>query len=429
MISRAHEYRKIGEVMNCTKCGYGLSEGNPICSNCGALNKISADAPQPPPGMAVQRSAESQETETPEQPFNPSHQEPQGETAYQDSMPPQPIPQPPSQNQPFEAPETTQQQAAVAYSNMPTFQQAPVMPNTFAPASQAYAVSAKKKRWPIVAIIVALIVVVGLGGFLGFNAFGEYQRSSNYDSATSLLSQGDYQGARAKFSELNGYRDAAQLVSVCDAWIVFTKAEALTNQGKYEEALLMAKGFENVSAVKDSAKVKEWTKKNSYGLATQLYKTGQYYAAYTSFTSLGNYQDSIARAEACIQPTPGNVELYHNQAFRSTSTDIVFDARQATQFYYIKVYSGNTPVSTLFVNPGGTTTIQVPSGIYSFKRAIGGIWFGETDMFGEDGNYGQMLFDYSNESATLLDNRIYTVTLDNVESGNIGTKNLDPNNF
>ena len=366
--------------MNCTKCGYGLSEGNPICSNCGALNKISADAPQPPPGMVVQRSTESQQTVTSEQPSTP-------------------------------------------------LQQAPVMPNTFAPASQAYAVSAKKKHWPIVAIIVAIVVVVGLGGFLGVNAFGDYQRNNTYDSATSLLSQGDYQGARAKFSELNGYRDAAQLVSVCDAWLVFTKAEALTNQGKYEEALQTAKGFENVSAVKDSTKVKEWAKKNSYGLATQLYKVGQYYAAYTSFTSLGNYQDSVARAEACIQPTPGNVELYHNQEFRSTSIDIVFDARQATQSYYIKVYNGNTLVSSLFVNPGGSTTIQVPSGIYSFKRALGDTWFGETDMYGEEGNYGKMLFDRSNESVTLLDNRIYTATLDDVDSGNVGNKIVDPKSF
>ncbi len=518
--------------MNCKKCGYGLVEGNPVCPQCGTVNKLAGDAPEPPPGMQAQPATDAwagtqpvpqgapiNPTPAPEEPVRPastqpvqadaggvplqaggqplnaaasqaqpmpsakdasptpppgvtgqpaadSQPAPQSVPAAQAASPapasaPEPVPAPtPAAAQPAQPDQSIAAAAAApahaapaAASPTPTHAAQPdsgassasaqpdpaatgsagAPPGAFVPepvpGSAPLSPKKKKKKSVKIAIIIAIIIVVGVGGYFGINAFIEHQRSTTYDQATTLLGEGQYQQARDKFAELKDYRNATELVTECDAWLVFVRAETLTNEGKFDEATEAAKGFADVEAVQNSTKAKDWKKKNSYGIADLQAKSGQYATAYTNFKALGSYQDSAERAKACIQPTPGNVELYHHGGYVSSSTDIVFDGKSATKPYYIKVYSGDTLVSTLFVNAGGSTTIQVPPGDYSFKRATGENWFGEADMYGKSGTYRQMLFDSSKEVVHLDGNKIYTITLYAVDGGTVGNKTVDPNSF
>ncbi|MGI6105868.1 MAG: hypothetical protein ACOYD7_06760 [Raoultibacter sp.] len=147
------------------------------------------------------------------------------------------------------------------------------------------------------------------------------------------------------------------------------------------------------------------------------------------FKGLGAYEDAEARAASCILAAPETGELYHNEGFVSSSTDIVFEAGAIPYARYIKIYSGDAHVSSVFIHPNSSTTIHVPAGDYTFKSASGELWFGETDMFGSDGDYYMFVFDGSNEVTHLDDNKIYTISLSTEGGGNVGGKTVDRSSF
>lgn len=509
--------------MHCMRCGAPIPDNQQTCPTCGAPTG-NLDAPLPPPAgtevFGQQPEPQPQAYPPPTaQPVVPVSQ-PQAAPAQQPvteqqaqpiqqpvsqpivEQPAQPVPQPvsdqvqpasqpdpastsPQQPAPQDAPEpvppyaqASQSDQTIAQQPMPQSDQAagqqPGQPMAFAPEPAPVAPqgpSPKKNRKPIIiAAAAVLVILLGVGGFFGYNAYVEHQRSETYQQAIGLMDGGDYQaalglftdledyedsrnladlctktiafndaeglfeskdyaGARAKFAELDTFMDADHLVAVCDAWLLLDDVEKLTADGKFDEASQKAEGFSSVPEVRDSSEVKAWRNKNNYGIADQMYQDGQYYAAYTRFTSLGSYEDSAARAEACIVTMPDSGELYHNEGFVSSSTDVKFDAGDATVPHFIKVYSGDTLVSTVFVHAGSTATIQVPPGDYIFKSAWGSNWFGDEEMFGLEGTYSVMLFDGSSESVTLDGNMIYTITLYSVSGGNVGSRSLDAGSF
>ncbi|MDR0514184.1 MAG: hypothetical protein LBG81_03360 [Coriobacteriaceae bacterium] len=331
----------------------------------------------------------------------------------------------------------------------------------------------KKKRSKVPFIIAAAVVLVaalGVGGYFAFNAFQEAQRESNYSAAISLMDQGDYEAARSKFEELGDYqnssknreycnqaiqyneastlfdegqytkaldlflalgsfKDSAKKAGICEAWLAFEEAKALTEAGKFEEAADMVWDFAGVPDVYDSEEVFAWQDANDYGLADLLFKSGQMYKAYQAFSALGSYRDAAERAQNCLTPMPGTAELYRNEAFVSSASELTFDATATPYPTYIKIYSGEALVSSVFLQAGSSLTIPIPAGDFTFKRAFGEQWFGETELFGDDGTYTVMLLDGSNEVIHLDSNMIYTITLYVVAGGNVSNQETDRDGF
>lgn len=472
--------------MNCLNCGKKTLEGQDFCEKCKKkLEK--AKAPIPPPGVydapTVPASTPEAAAHTPATKVEEVAEPTPTTTAEEVTEPTEPAnpekPTEPADTEQPTKPANTEQPTEPAKTEQPTeptpvaSAEEPAKPggpfSYFSGkegADQTKTTTSSKKTLRITAIVVAIVLVVGVGIFAGSQAL----KSVTYANAVSLMEEGSYSEAYDKFVGLNEYEEAAQhaefcmkalefesaeallyekkyseaqdafkklgsfmdadkRVLVCDGWIAFTKAQALTEKGAFDEAFEKAKDFNSISEVKNASDVKEWNNQNNYGRAGLRYNEGRFYDAYTLFTGLGSYKDASDRAQSCIQAPPGTGEMYHNEGFVSSATHLQVDAGAAQEPYFLKVYSGDTHVSSLFINPGTSTTIYLPAGEYSFKGATGGTWFDDQGMFGKDGYYYVMLFNGSDESVRLENNMIYTVTLYTESDGNVGGKSVDRENF
>lgn len=449
--------------MFCNRCGSQVPDGQPNCPNCGAgLAGTQGNFPVPPVGQGgipvpLPESVNRQGTApTP----------PQG---YAVSPPQQPVSA--GSQMPMPAPAVGPAPAGAPVPPAQAAPTAPTVPGQPVPVPVDVAQKKKNRKPLIIGISAALIIVFGIGIFAGVQAFLEGQRSEAYASAVALMDNRrfqaaydgfvglgdykdsvgraawcekgivyedamdmkenkDYEDAIERFSTIGDFEDAADQVGNCKAWIALGEASELTDEGKYQEAADMSGDFANNTEVGFSDEYYTWSNRNDYGLADQKFQTGDYYGAYEAFLALGSYEDAADRAEACKQAFPGNAELYHNEGFSSSAGNLVFDGAASPNPYYIKVYSGETLVSTVFVNAGGSTTISLPLGTYTFKDATGDYWFGEGGMFGDDGYYSTMIFDGSSDVVTLEANMVYTVTLYIPGGeGNIGGRTEDRDSF
>lgn len=450
--------------MNCFNCGNLVNEGIQSCPYCGAVLSPQAvseppanmrqdpQEPMPPSGYAQAQPAQA----LPDQPEYAPPATPPQEAAFPAEYPPPGVPS----VDPGLGHATTQ----------PDRQPAEGVHQATQPVGPGAPKTKKKLRAIKVVVAAAVVAVLTLGGVVGFYAFAEYQRGATYAEAVELMDQGDYQAALGRFNELGEYEDAptcaeyctnaiaffdamalldngeyaaardgfaalgtfmdaGDYVVTCEGWLAFREAQRLTDEGSYTEASGLAAQFNTAPDITSSAEYEAWLDKNRYGLADQQFAEGEFYAAYNAFRALGDYEDAAARAESCKQSMPENTELYHNEAFISSSVDIVFDGGASPWPNYIKVYSGDSLVSALFVGAGAKVTIQVPEGTYTFKPASGDTWFGEKDMFGEGGYYSVMLFEESGEEIAMTGNTIYTITLYTDGDGNVGEKTVGRDGF
>ena len=58
-----------------------------------------------------------------------------------------------------------------------------------------------------------------------------------------------------------------------------------------------------------------------------------------------------------------------------------------------------------------------------------GAWYGETEMFGEEGVYQRLVFDGGSDVITLKKKYTYTVTLRSASNGNVGTSGESMDTF
>lgn len=387
----AHKITRTGDGMFCMKCGTQLPNEGMFCPNCGTKNEV----PEP---------------------------------ALIPSQPPQPAP---------------------VYAAPPV------------------EVPKKRSMKPLIIVLaVVLLVVLGIGGFVGFNAFQESQRAAAYDNAVALMDAGEYDAALTELEGIVDYKDASSLIALCGQNLDYNTAVALMNSGDYEGA---KNTFEGLSSFKDSRELAEdcgdhiqfaeaqsqfesgaydkalalfttlankefpkagdWVNKTLYAQAGEKFDSGDLYGAYQGFVDLGSYEDSAERATACTTPMPGNGELYHNDGFVSSSVHIIFDAANTSAPHYLKIYSGDTLVSAIFINGNGSATIQVPAGTYTVKSASGSVWFGEETLFGDDGTYYKMMFEGEGEASMFQENYEYTITLYSVVGGNVAHESVDPGSF
>jgi tetratricopeptide (TPR) repeat protein len=316
----------------------------------------------------------------------------------------------------------------------------------------------KSKKTLFIALGAALLIVVlAVGAVVGFNIYrsntyddamaalnakdyqqaletfeglGDYRDAANlalrarqgidYEAALALLDAEDYEAALGAFLELGDFADTRALATLCQQNIDYRAALDAFEAGDFEEAL---EGFADLAAVgfSDSSEQRDAV---AYAIADQKFNAGDRYAAYQDFEALGSYKDSSDRMQQCTTEFPATGELYHNDGYRSSSSAIVIDATSSSYTSYYKIYSGGDLVSTIFLNVGGSCTIEVPPGDYTLKEASGTTWFGEDVMFGDEGYYELLLFDGNNDYFTLEYNVKVTITL-SVLNGDVGSSPTD----
>jgi tetratricopeptide (TPR) repeat protein len=301
-----------------------------------------------------------------------------------------------------------------------------------------------RKKLFIILGIVLLVVILAVGGVLGFS----FWRSSVYDQGVEALAVDDYQQAYDNFAKLGGYKDAQDLMELARLGLDYEAAQALLDAEDYEgakQAFEALSGFEDaadkalfcqqnidyLAAIADFDKgdferalevfteladakfedTAQWRDKSNYAIANKKYEAGDLYGAYGLFKNLGSFEDSAERAQQCTTAFPATGELYHNGDFVSSVSALVLNGSNTSYPSYYKLYTGSTLVATFFLNAGGSCTIELPPGDYQVREAIGDVWFGEEVMFGDEGDYAIMTFDDGIDYFTLEYNIEMTITL------------------
>ncbi|HPF87324.1 MAG TPA: hypothetical protein PK537_04620, partial [Candidatus Limiplasma sp.] len=137
----------------------------------------------------------------------------------------------------------------------------------------------RRKRAIVTVITVVLCAGILTAGVLlwGLPAWQYYQ-------ASNLLSDGDYDGARAAFVQLEDYRDSQSMVLESD----YRKAENLVQQNDLADAAAL---YTTLSEYKDS---KDKALQANYQIAHNSFAAGDYALAAEQFGALSSYQDSEA---------------------------------------------------------------------------------------------------------------------------------------
>lgn len=256
----------------------------------------------------------------------------------------------------------------------------------------------------------------------------ECQNAIDYNEAISLKESGELAKAREKFAALGNFQDAAQMAQNCQDELDYNTAVALMQEGRYEQAKQI---FDEIVMFSDSLTLaSECQSHIDYSAAELVFNNGQYYEAYQMFSSLSGFSDAADRATACFQSNPDNGELYRNPDYSKKSCAVTIKVGNTGESLYLKIYTpDDVLVSTVFVTSGKKTKIKLPSGSYRMKAAYGVNWFGETDMFGDEGYYEVLIFEDGTDIDTLSSKYIYTLSFLQQEGGNIGGMNVNPEGF
>ncbi|NLL91635.1 MAG: hypothetical protein GX222_04350 [Ruminococcaceae bacterium] len=261
------------------------------------------------------------------------------------------------------------------------------------------------------------------------------KNSATYEDAIADLENEDYENARAKFFGLGSFKDSPGKVQYCDYFISYGEAEGLFNSGDYEAArdiynLLPADLFPDAMEKYDLC-----LNKKAYIDAEGLYNEGKFYDAYLAFEELGDFEDASERQLQCVQPFPGTAATYQNEEYSSTDLSLKISPYNDGNRNYLKIYTDtDVLVCCVAIEVGDTARISLPAGNYKIKRAFGtGEWFGETDMFGDEGTYFLMINSNEDTEYFYLEyggDYILTIGAPGYVPGNpVGEENEDRNTF
>lgn len=278
-----------------------------------------------------------------------------------------------------------------------------------------------------------------------FEALGDYRDSRElyekaktkyeeleaaYKKASDYLAAEDYEKAIKAFQKLGSYRDSKTLYKQTKKkYEKLEKAYAGAvndmNSENYEAAM---KAFEALDGYRDSASLyteakNKFADQKIYQEAEAHIAKWEYYKARKLFLQIPKFKDAEARAEACRQAIPGNASLASGNG---GGTSLTITAPSGSRYVYLKVYSSNgAAAGKIFLHPGGSGTISLVPGTYTIKVGYGTEWYGEVDMFGEDGSYTQLLNGSgSNVYFPLEANYSYTLQLISSTNGNVPSKSI-----
>ncbi|MGL4607843.1 MAG: zinc-ribbon domain-containing protein [Eubacteriaceae bacterium] len=286
----------------------------------------------------------------------------------------------------------------------------------------------RKKSFLPLAISFGVIVLVVLLFFVVTPLIQDQIRNVRYQDAISKMDDGSYEEAEKLFIELEDYKDSQDLALDCRNSVDYDIGIELKNSGNYLEA---KKIFKELGTFKDARELtKECNDNINYDKGKAAYDAGEFYTAYSYLTSASDFKDANQLAETCRQPYPGINEIYRNPSFGGGVGLIIQTNPSNPQPSYIKVYTeDNTLVSCVFINSGGRAGISLPGGNYRIKVATGEDWYGEKEMFGDEGSYSVLLFDNGNEIASLNSAGDYELVLGGVQGGNVGSQHEDMDHF
>lgn len=246
----------------------------------------------------------------------------------------------------------------------------------------------------------------------------ECQNVLDYDRAVALKDSGEFGQARDIFAALPGYEDADDQAQECQNQMDYDNAMGLMDAGSYQEAKDI---FEALGTYSDAMLLSARCQNNiDYNTADALFNEGSYYEAYQIFWNMSSFKDNYDRAFACIQSNPDNGELYRNDDYAKKSCAVNIKLGDKGMSMYMKFYTADDVlVSTVFVKAGAKTKVKLPAGEYRVKTAYGVDWFGEKDMFGDEGYYQELVFDSDNGLYKLSTRYVYTLEFLQDKEGNI----------
>ena len=256
-----------------------------------------------------------------------------------------------------------------------------------------------------------------------------------YQSADASMQSGDWEQAKETFLSLGEFRDAPARAEECDRKIWTQEADELYAMGDFAAALPLYEALEDGGDSVIAERLLDCRNEIAYDAAQALYAGGEYYEAYVAFQEIIDFRDAASRAEDCIQPFPGTGELYHNEDYATRSCSLTIRTPEdESSRNYIKIYSDSGDlVSTIAINSGDSAKVWLPAGQYRMKNAYSnGGWFGEEDLFGDDGVYN-LLKNGSGDNDLFQLEKNYAYTLSLRTSGGSGddvdTESEDRNAF
>ena len=118
--------------------------------------------------------------------------------------------------------------------------------------------------------------------------------SMDYKEAGKLMEQGDYDGARAVYLQLEeegGYKDSAEKIKECD----YLEAAAACEEQNFVLAYSLFTGLETYKDSPDRAV------EAGYALANQFAANENYAEAVRLFSAFGDYKNSVSLMEVCAE--------------------------------------------------------------------------------------------------------------------------------
>lgn len=257
----------------------------------------------------------------------------------------------------------------------------------------------------------------------------------HFNEAKALFEQGEYEQTLELIDRygLQGMEGAEDVVAECTRRITFGKIDTLMANGAYADALALLDTEAGRQIPDRAARVTECKNRIAYGEAEAALKDGRNYDAYLAFRALGSFSDAEGRAKKCIVSKPKTGETYHNGSFNSSAVSLTIIPPKDDTCTYFKIYAvkdgKETLVSCAFIRSGEKVTVKMPTGTYLFKSAYSsGDWFGETDMFGDNGVYQRLKVNGA-DSCSLTKGKWELKLRQNVSDGNVETASENRNNF
>lgn len=249
---------------------------------------------------------------------------------------------------------------------------------------------------------------------------------SEYGQAKQLYKAGEYQKAIKAFEKLEDFKDSKEMVARC-LEKTYQIGLKLMKKSKYTKAKDI---FSEIKDYKDSLELcvvcENYAIRAKYNKADAAYRAGKYYTAYKMYTELRSYLNSEKNAKLCIRPYPKMTVLYKNRNYSFDFAPMVIHA-DSNEPAYLKIYSKTgILVATVFLKPGKSLSFHMPSGTYIIKEANGTQWFGEKEMFGDDGEYAVLKTELKFSKWGMG----YEITLDNSgKDGNLKSRMASRKDF
>ncbi len=247
-----------------------------------------------------------------------------------------------------------------------------------------------------------------------------------YASAQEKYAAGDYEASAKLFSDIPGVKDAADMAQESRKQLHYQKIQAALDKSAWADALTLL-NQDLAKAYPDRRDVIRLCNDHiDYEAAAKALAEGHNYDAYLAFTALGDFEDAAEKAKSCVVKKPKNGETYRNKKYKKKDCQQWVITPDDGIYTYMKIYavkdSKEVLVSCLFIRPGKTVKITLPAGNYIYKVAYGkGNWYGETDMFGDEGNYQRAGgSDYVFKRKKLKSGQYYELKL-RVGDGNMGS--------